>query len=183
MTAPQWGKTEAGGPLGIQGIPANTPTRVPAESGDLTAWLRRTVHSDCTLDNLCSSCQQRFDAADLIERLERWKAEATQCMNEWEEVAALFEVRPRYLGKTKAAMVAAEIEVLRSIVDVKDQEILKAHAEPQEVAEAIVNSHAFVWNRGGGFQDGGNDWVIDGSMSLPGHFADRLSALLEAAEE
>lgn len=58
-----------------------------------------------------------WEAADEIERLRRWKWEATTVIERWEAVFDMVKPRPADLGRSKAAIVADEIERLQAAGD------------------------------------------------------------------
>lgn len=73
------------------------------------------------------------EAADEIERLQRWKAEATEVLERWDEVASMCHPR---LGESKSEAVACEIERLRT-------ENAAERALADQLAEALKEWQAF----------------------------------------
>ena len=61
-------------------------------------------HTDCWLYH---------QAADEIEQLRRWKAEATEILARWDSVADTIEIGPNQLGLHKSDLVAIELNDLR----------------------------------------------------------------------
>ena len=54
------------------------------------------------------------EAADEIDRLRRWKAEATEILARWDAVADTIEIGPNQLGLHKSDLVAIELNDLRA---------------------------------------------------------------------
>jgi hypothetical protein len=81
------------------------------------------------IDSMCMNNIVCGDAADEIERLRRWKAEATEVLNHWENLAddvlnhrdCLANGGGCRLGQRRSDAVAAEIERLRAALALADQ--------------------------------------------------------------
>lgn len=76
-------------------------------------------------------------AADEIEKLRSWKAEATTVLARWDAVAAGVESRVSNLGRLKSEVVADELERLRHelklLQDMRDIDIRSFHALRREL--------------------------------------------------
>ena len=83
---------------------------------DIVTRLRDVVCWCNEFDGVCDACQ----AADEIERLQRWKVEACSVLADWDAIYVSLGDRGE-LGQRKSAVVAAEIERLREIAEAAAQ--------------------------------------------------------------
>ncbi|NBV89208.1 MAG: hypothetical protein EBR88_06820 [Betaproteobacteria bacterium] len=77
---------------------------------------------------------------DEIERLQRWKAEATTVLKEWDCVAEQIIQGLDFddtVGRRKTDIVADEIERLRTEVDVRDEALMSCLRDGDRVRELI----------------------------------------------
>lgn len=86
-------------------------------SDDIVGRLRERSENweiDCKFDPSCDDAQMDRDAADEIEQLRRWKAEATEILARWDAVSDTIEIGPNQLGLHKSDLVAIELNDLRA---------------------------------------------------------------------
>lgn len=84
-------------------------------------------------DGVCDACQ----AADEINRLRRFKAEAMAVLDRWQAVADLVPTERRSLGEHWADIVAAEIERLRKAIVDYVMTISDCYATPATDSDAL----------------------------------------------
>lgn len=92
----------------------------------------------------CGGCLRLTDAADEIERLRRWQAEATAVIRQWETLVTLSDdtLTPHWLGRPKPDLVAAHIATLTAEIERLWAEVGRLTDELQQVASEIALAEA-----------------------------------------
>ena len=110
-------------------------------------------HTDCWLQH---------QAANEIERLRRWKAEATEILARWDSVADTIEIGPNQLGLHKSDLVAIELNDLRAQRD-------GYFAASHEWRDEYRNLHTLV-----------QKWADDAEGAIYNSFEEAVTALRKA---
>lgn len=102
------------------------------------------------------------EAADEIEQLRRWKAEATEILARWDSVADTIEIGPNQLGLHKSDLVAIELNDLRAQRD-------GYFAASHEWRDEYRNLHTLV-----------RKWADDAEGAIYNSYEEAVAALRKA---
>ena len=88
----------------------------------------------CSYDCIHNNLDEMLDE---IERLRRWKAEATEVIARWEDVALLVPFDSSTLGQSKADVVKNEIARLDALVELRTRKWMDANGQLDDVRGAL----------------------------------------------